>query len=653
MGTDESRTAGNQYSHLGILLSGCWRRPPTPCASRCKSRRHLARQLAFRCLQGFFRVKVTVEAGDILDRDERRITVPQYRRLAETGTRFDRTRLLAGFGLLMPALWFALVAAAVWPLADGPVADSWIYLRAVKRLNVGILSMPGFAAAIPAAQLVYGLGWSRLFGLDYLSLDYSVMVLGVSGGMLFYSLARRCGAAVPCALLATALLIVNPCYLFLSFSFMSDVPFVVLLIAAHLMFAAAQHAHRNARLWACAILLTAAFMVRPFALAAVAGCAAVTWFAPRPRRPLRERMRELLPFLNATAVCVLFWLWLTAAMPAPWMVAPLLYLGLVLSPLALPHLVSSRWRRGLAIAAALAVATLPVLLTDPGASSIPELSCCGGWNNVLVLRGPLRFAWTNLPLRLAILGISILGVAGIVLAAMEIKAAEAGFLAVIVSAAIYWAGTVPLWLYNDRYYLVMLPAGCLLLAAAPRPRTMAARGATLAMLAAMGWLAAAGVYDQQRGLDAVMAARDALLAQGVARTEIDAGYPLNGSDLYRDPAPGRQETFALEAGIPLITSSEPKLYTIAAAPLAGSAILRRFKWPGVFGLGHRTLYVLKTPPAAVSSRPPDSLGVKHPIAQRADLSTHPGLVLIAVRLSVMALIALSPLLAVAVRLLRS
>ncbi len=577
----------------------------------------------------------------------------------------------------MPVLWFAIVSVAVRPLTDGPVADSWIYLRAVKRLNNGVLSLPGFTAAIPLAQIIYGSIWSHLFGLGYVSLYWAVILLGAAGGMLFYVLARRCDAAPASALPATALLIVNPCYLFLSFSFMSDVPFVVLLIAAHLMFAAAPQGRMNARLWACAALLVLAFMVRPFALAAVVGCAIVIMFVRGPDASVRAAARQLLPFLVATAVCVLLWLWLTAVMPTPWMlalrasrlnylytvsirtyftdalVAPLLYLGLVLSPMALPQLISSRWRRGIAIAAGLAVVILPLLLTDPGAKSIPELSCCGGWDNVMVLRGPLRFAWTNLPLRLAVLALSILGISGLVLAATEIKAANAGFLAVIVSAAIYWAGTVPLWLYNDRYYLVMLPAGCLLLAIAPRPRAIAARAVTVAMLAAMGWFAAAGVYDQQRGLNAVIAARDALIKQGIPRSAIDAGYPLNGSDLYRDPAPGHQETFALEAGIPLITSSELKPYTIAVAPLPGGAILKRFQWPGVLGLGHRTLYLLKTTPSTAASAPvPDSLAVKHPVPSRADLSARPALTLILMRLAAMALIALTPLLAVAACFLR-
>jgi hypothetical protein len=548
------------------------------------------------------------------------------------------------------------------PLANGPVADSWIYLAAIKRLNAGVRSLPGFTATMPLAQIVYGAAWSRLFGLGYVSLDWSVMLLGVAGGMLFYLLARRCNASPAPAALATTLIIINPCYLFLSFSFMTDVPFLTLLIAAHLAFAAAHDGRPLVRLWICAALLTVAFMVRPFALATDAGCAATILLLRPSGRRFTVDAGRLLPFAAAAAVSAGIWYYLARVMPIPWMLgmrehrlaylyfvpariylidglaAPALYLGLVLSPLALPHLISARWRLGLVIAGVLSLVLLPVLLTDPAAKSIPELSCCGGWSNVLVLRGPLRFVWTNLPLRLAVLAVSILGISGMVLAAMEIKAASWGFVAVMISAAVYWAGSVPLWLSNDRYYLVMMPAGCLVLALAPPPRAWLNGALLCVMLAGMGWFAAVGVYDQQRGLDAVMSARDRLLRNGIPRDAIDAGYPLNGNDLYRDPVPGEQETKALEAGIPLITSSDLKPYTIAAAPIAGGVIIARFEWPDIFGWGRRTLYVLKIAgdrESAKTARPHGSDG-----------SIRPGLVLILARMASIGLIMLAPIAAV-------
>jgi hypothetical protein len=574
------------------------------------------------------------------------------------------SRLITAFGLLLPVLWFVLVFLIAQPLVNGPVADSWVYLRTVKRLNAGIFSLPGFTAATPFVQIAYGALWSRLFGLDYVSLYWSVIVLAVGAGMLFYLLARRCDASPRSAALATALLIFNPCYLFLGFSFMTDVPFVLLLIAAYLVLASGWNQTGELRMWLCAALLTAAFTQRVFAVAAIAGCAAALWLSsPRP-----ALWRRLLPFAVAGAACLMISMALTAFIPVPWMLelkatrfrylglvpiqvylndaltAPLLYLGLVLSPLAIPRLLCARWRRGLAIAAGLALIILPLLLTDPGAKSIPELSCCGGWSNVLVLRGPQRFVWNSTPVRLMVLAVAILGVAGTIMAAAEVSTANPVFLAAVLGAAIYWSILIPLWFYNDRYYLVMVPAGCLLLALAPAPRGLASGALAAVMLAVLGWFAAAGVYDQQRGLEVVMAARDSLIHQGVPRTAIDAGYPLNGNDLYRDPKPGEQETFTLEAGIPLVTTLEHKPYTIAAEPMADTQIIRRFRWPGPLGFGHRTLYLLKAK-AGAASTPSDDFAQRRNNPRDIRLTAAPDSQLQAARIAAVALLMLVPLLA--------
>jgi len=89
-----------------------------------------------------------------------------------------------------------------------------------------------------------------------------------------------------------------------------------------------------------------------------------------------------------------------------------------------------------------------------------------------------------------------------------------------------------------------------------------------------------------------MRERDLLLAQGIPRDQIDAGYGLDGHDLYRYAACGI-DTQADEAGIPMVTSSTLASYTIAGAPIGGNEIIGRFTWPGPFGFGARPLYVLK------------------------------------------------------------
>ena len=540
----------------------------------------------------------------------------------EVNDSLEKFRTLAGVlsrnaAICAPISFLVAAYVLARPLADAPVIDSWLYARAVRHLMSGVLLIPGFTKAIPIAQIAYGALWCRMFGCNYVSLDISVLVLGAAGVMLFYALVRECGASPGAAALAASVLAANPCYLFLSFSFMTEVPFMALLIAGHAGFARAQRGATVRWLWISAAALVAAFMVRPFALAAIAGGILALILKEAAGRWQPPNARLLAPLVVAGLICGALWYWLTIVRVRPWMLAlgedrlsyvrlvpllvsvrrgvvsPLLYLGLFLSPLAVPNLFASRRRLGLMITAALAAVLLSAGFFDPRFRSIPPLTCGGGLDNSLVLRAAPEIALWHGPVRWIILGVGILGAAGLAVALIEIHSPALGLVAVLITAAIYWCATIPLWMFNDRYYLVLVPAGCLVMAVSPRPRSTLAQAGSWALLTGLGWIAIAGVYDQHRGLTAIVAARDALLIEGVPRSAIDAGYPLNGNDLYRDPQPGQLETRELESGIPMITSAEIKQYAIARAPVPGTVVVKTFTWPGEFGFGERKLYVLK------------------------------------------------------------
>jgi hypothetical protein len=203
-----------------------------------------------------------------------------------------------------------------------------------------------------------------------------------------------------------------------------------------------------------------------------------------------------------------------------------------------------------------------------------------------------RFTWDG-DWQYAFLALASVGAAGFIVAFETIfKTLGRTAAAILIAAIIYWAATVPLWFYNDRYYLVLVPAGAMVLALAPLPRRRLVIAAGFAMTLAMGVISLGGTYAYQRGMAVVLATRNELEHQGVPRSAIDAGYPLNGEDLYRYPKHGI-ETMELESGIPMITSPKVNEYTIASEPIAGMEVVRRLKWPGPFGLGHRYFYLVK------------------------------------------------------------
>jgi hypothetical protein len=542
--------------------------------------------------------------------------------------------------------WYLLTLAIAYPFANAPVVDSWIYAAAARWFaGTGEIRFAGYTSAMPVGQVVWGAGWGKLFGLSNVSLDLSIAALAVAGALMFHRLALRCGATAEGALLATALLIANPCWLFLSFSFMTEIPFLALFIAALLAFACAGDGgpHEIAWLSACAALVVGDFLMRPFAAAVASGAAAAILlydFDPSAERAfdLRRLAKLLAPFALAVVACAAIWYWLTVLKPLPWdlqqreqqihyifwvplgryvlegVLGPALTLGVALLPLALLQWRRERLRDGLA--AALTVFGITAILLSLQPQSLqPSFTCFGGWTTVLQLRGPaggpLAFHWDSGGRWLAIV-LGSAGVAGVYLAAREVfpRLGRAGA-AVMITAGLYWFATLPLWLFNDRYDLVLLPAGCLLLALAP-PRTRWGVGAAAAMTLALGWVAIAGVYDYQRGIAAVLAARNDLLRHGVARHSIDAGYALNGEDLYRYPHRGI-ETMRLEAGIPMITSRTEDEYTITQVPSPGTRIVRRYRWPGPLGFGHREIYAVirvrrpRAKPERASPKSPPSL----------------------------------------------
>ncbi len=101
---------------------------------------------------------------------------------------------------------------------------------------------------------------------------------------MFHALAIQCGAPRWQALAATGLLICNPCFTFLSFSFMTEIPFLTAMVAAHLAFAKAEGPREQLWLWLAAALAVIGILIRPFAAMAIVGCVgAMLLYDPRLR----------------------------------------------------------------------------------------------------------------------------------------------------------------------------------------------------------------------------------------------------------------------------------------------------------------------------------------------------------------------------------
>lgn len=519
--------------------------------------------------------------------------------------------------------WYLFVFVAVHPLADAPVIDGWLYRAAVRHfLESGHIRFAGFTDAMPIAQVLYGAGWGAVFGVSNLSMYLATAVLGALAATILYLLALRLGARPRNALLAAAILVMNPCYLLLSFSFMTEVPFIAAMLAALWAFANADGEHEVRWLWISAACMVIAFLQRPFAGAAIAGCAGAIVISTIRSKDCAERvfsrfLKTLAPFTIALIACATIWIWLNVLGHHSWdldrrnnllhfifqvptvvylgdgIFGPALYLGLVLSPMAIFQIDRATFARWLVLSGAIFAAAALLAQFRPAVPVLPDLSCYGGSTFALLTHGNGNLGIVDERVRWALMAVGSLGAASLAIILWKIAwTINRATTAVVLTAAVYWAGLIPIWLFNDRYYLPLVPAGCIVIALGTAPRAKLARIAQVVLLLAMGFVSVAGLYSYHRGLATIVAARDQLLRDGVPRNKIDAGYPSNAEDLYRYPETG-VDTWQMEAGIPMLTTAELVRYTITTVKLPGTRVTHVYTWPGPFGIGIREMYVLE------------------------------------------------------------
>jgi hypothetical protein len=134
-----------------------------------------------------------------------------------------------GVFLLIVGIWI-LVAFAINPRGEFPLNDDWTYSRTVKTLlEGGGLKFPEISTNI-IAQIYWGALFCLPFGFSFTALRLSTLTLGLIGVLTLYGLLRQADADRKTALFGALLMAFNPLYLVLSYSFMSDVPFVAVAL---------------------------------------------------------------------------------------------------------------------------------------------------------------------------------------------------------------------------------------------------------------------------------------------------------------------------------------------------------------------------------------------------------------------------------------
>lgn len=137
--------------------------------------------------------------------------------------------------LCLSIMWGAMVFLA-YPAGEFPVNDTWAYSAPVKKLlETGRLELSHWPEMPLIMHILWGYLVSLIFGFSYTVLRCSVACLGLVGLWGLYALLMEVNQDRRLSLLGIAILAVNPLYLHLACTFMTDVPFLTLAILSYLL----------------------------------------------------------------------------------------------------------------------------------------------------------------------------------------------------------------------------------------------------------------------------------------------------------------------------------------------------------------------------------------------------------------------------------
>ncbi len=209
---------------------------------------------------------------------------------------------------ILTLVWIVMIIL-VNPIGDFPLNDDWAYAIGVRSvLEQGSFQIPGFSSANVGPQIYWGALFCLPFGFSFTALRFSSLTLGLLGGWAAYGLFAEVWKNREVALIAALVLLVNPVYFGLANTFMTDVPFLALVITS--MFLIVRGMRREEPMFVVAGMLVCilATLLRQLALVVLLGYA----MAHLVRRGLgwRNIVVAIMPLLFGLTVHLAFSRWL-------------------------------------------------------------------------------------------------------------------------------------------------------------------------------------------------------------------------------------------------------------------------------------------------------------------------------------------------------
>jgi len=165
--------------------------------------------------------------------------------------------------IIVLTLLYIIFLFIILPFGEFLSDDDWAYVKSVEYLyKHGQLKILDWNPMSLIFHTFVGYIFSKIFGFSFTILRISTLILGLVGNILFYLLLKELGINEIRARLFTLLLIFNPIYFFLLFTFMTDVPFITWMIASMLFYLKGLKSNKIIYLYLGSLFATFCFLIR-------------------------------------------------------------------------------------------------------------------------------------------------------------------------------------------------------------------------------------------------------------------------------------------------------------------------------------------------------------------------------------------------------
>jgi hypothetical protein len=208
---------------------------------------------------------------------------------------------LDGVALALILLVYLPLALSASPFYEFPLNDDVIYAEAVQTLlETGQLKLSPWVAPTLILQVVYGAAVSKLFGFSFTTLRLTTLVLSLASTSSLYLFLRTLNLNHVLSLCGALTLALNPVYLNLSYTFMTEVPFIAFLLFSLLCYTRGLTRNSYASVLAGSVFAAASLLIRQVGVILPVAVVLSTFFGDSGSR--RSRRRDLILLSSALPI---------------------------------------------------------------------------------------------------------------------------------------------------------------------------------------------------------------------------------------------------------------------------------------------------------------------------------------------------------------